>query len=1104
MAITITPRVTAATAISTGQMEITGPNGLTIDPTSASDDSKILFQLQDADHFTLGVDQSVTNDPLTLVRGTNLAANRIWSVADNADTFNIHSATNVTGALTVGVDDTGHDVKFFGATASRYMLWDESEDYLIFPDNVKAVFGTGGDLSIYHDSNHSYISDQGTGNIAILANDFQVNNAANNANMISATQGGAVALNHNGSTKLATHASGVEVTGSLEVATIDYTDGDLAMTIADGGAVTFSQNAIFDGNITAAGNVYGTGNYFYNYVADDSYGGYVLRNDTLDATHIYWELNKRNTNEDFWLIAYDGSAWKNVVKFDWTDGSMRLPDAPLYLGEANTDDNATIVFDGNAQDFHIGLDDSLDDLQIKTGSTVGSGTGIRINGSGMVAFNGNATLDSDGAKLFIKGGTTSTSPAGIAWTFATADTEYAYIHLDYDLRATAGEGLKMKSANGYMMTFDAGNDLAFQTDDVTRMMITNGGAITTTTSVSVMTSDTGFHGDYDNLIVGTGSGHNGITIYSGNTSNGGLIFHDAASAAISGFITYDHNVNYMYFGSEGLGRMSYSGGHNPQLRLGLGQAYDLKLLFDGNAVDYYIGLDDGTDQLYLGTGSTVGSNPAIRVNSSAQVTFDQAATFASTVSTTGYVYIYRGDTGYEGGQLSFGKAVDNSIGWSIDSFGNDANDSLRFLHASWSGTVAAQFVSSVDTFYVYHNMQVAGTTPTFIIGDGGAEDTKMVFDGNAQDFYLGLDDGTDRIMVGSGTNAGANSIMTWGHTGYIFVSSPTKSASMPQMRITNTANDNTPSYFDFWKARDGAAATSDGDYIGIIRSVFYDDGGASNVGSSLVFIANDTTAGTEDATFYIQNRHNNVNYNYMGASGLHVNLYHTGNIVMRTAAQGIEIGDGGAEDAGIIWVGNAINYYASIEDADDSFRMGTGTTLGSNTYMVVGSTGIIYFTNTNGMYVKDDVSMHWGTGADYRMRYESANTRWVMWTNDTNGSGSNEDLIRIEDGQKSIDANTTWDDNAFDAYDDAMLLASSISPTAESYDFGKGIFKRGKEALIEAGVLKRYEDDGWIGYNDQRMAALLAGGIYQTRELVDNLRNELEELKKELKEARNG
>ena len=40
-------------------------------------------------------------------------------------------ALKVVGAVTVGVDDTGHDVKFFGATASAYMLWDESEDDLI-------------------------------------------------------------------------------------------------------------------------------------------------------------------------------------------------------------------------------------------------------------------------------------------------------------------------------------------------------------------------------------------------------------------------------------------------------------------------------------------------------------------------------------------------------------------------------------------------------------------------------------------------------------------------------------------------------------------------------------------------------------------------------------------------------------------------------------------------------------------------------------------------------------------------------------------------------------------------------------------------------------
>ena len=40
------------------------------------------------------------------------------------------SKVNFTGAIDVGVNDTGHDVKFFGATTGAYMLWDESEDLL--------------------------------------------------------------------------------------------------------------------------------------------------------------------------------------------------------------------------------------------------------------------------------------------------------------------------------------------------------------------------------------------------------------------------------------------------------------------------------------------------------------------------------------------------------------------------------------------------------------------------------------------------------------------------------------------------------------------------------------------------------------------------------------------------------------------------------------------------------------------------------------------------------------------------------------------------------------------------------------------------------------
>ena len=35
------------------------------------------------------------------------------------------------GTLYVGQDDTGYDVLFYGATASKYFLWDESADKLI-------------------------------------------------------------------------------------------------------------------------------------------------------------------------------------------------------------------------------------------------------------------------------------------------------------------------------------------------------------------------------------------------------------------------------------------------------------------------------------------------------------------------------------------------------------------------------------------------------------------------------------------------------------------------------------------------------------------------------------------------------------------------------------------------------------------------------------------------------------------------------------------------------------------------------------------------------------------------------------------------------------
>ena len=98
---------------------------------------------------------------------TVLDINATDEIELNATTIDINGTLDVSGAvqagstITVGVDDAGHDVKFFGNTASAYMLWDTSDDDLILggaaglvvPDGKltlasTAVTSTGAELNI--------------------------------------------------------------------------------------------------------------------------------------------------------------------------------------------------------------------------------------------------------------------------------------------------------------------------------------------------------------------------------------------------------------------------------------------------------------------------------------------------------------------------------------------------------------------------------------------------------------------------------------------------------------------------------------------------------------------------------------------------------------------------------------------------------------------------------------------------------------------------------------------------------------------------------------------------------------------------------------------
>ena len=91
------------------------------------------------------------------------------------------------------------------------------QSQLQFNDNVKAKFGNGSDLQVYHDGSHSYVTETGTGNLWLGGSVVNIGTPNASAYYISATQGGAVQLYHNGNEKLTTTSTGIDVTGRIDL-----------------------------------------------------------------------------------------------------------------------------------------------------------------------------------------------------------------------------------------------------------------------------------------------------------------------------------------------------------------------------------------------------------------------------------------------------------------------------------------------------------------------------------------------------------------------------------------------------------------------------------------------------------------------------------------------------------------------------------------------------------------------------------------------------------------------------------------------------------------------------------------------------------------------
>jgi hypothetical protein len=172
--------------------------------------------------------------------------------------------------------DTLAEILAIGNTTGGTDLAVSTGDDITFADSSKAIFGASSDLQIYHDGANSHITDAGTGNLILQATDFVLKSGGTGAYLEAAS--GVTKLYHSNAQKLATTATGIDVTGTAvtdgltvagnlsvdsgsikldgnyPVGTQNVALGDTALALSSGDANTALGASALEANTTASDN----------------------------------------------------------------------------------------------------------------------------------------------------------------------------------------------------------------------------------------------------------------------------------------------------------------------------------------------------------------------------------------------------------------------------------------------------------------------------------------------------------------------------------------------------------------------------------------------------------------------------------------------------------------------------------------------------------------------------------------------------------------------------------------------------------------------------------------------------------------------------------